>query len=88
MPIILPRRRFLAVAVGLIAAPAVVKATSLMKIAMPKPTTVGRFFPVMDPSYIGTERIKYIYRVVCPDEFWRFAKITYPSIPTDATANG
>lgn len=37
MTLILPRRRFLAGLVGLVAAPAVVKASSLMKIVAPRP---------------------------------------------------
>lgn len=36
MTLILPRRRFLAGLVGLVAAPAVIKASSLMKIAAPR----------------------------------------------------
>lgn len=38
MTLILPRRRFLAGLVGLIAAPAVVKTSSLMKIVAPRPS--------------------------------------------------
>lgn len=77
MTLILPRRRFLAGLVGLVAAPAVVKASSLMKIVVPRPSfavvdfsdVYGRS-PMMDalPDMV---RWQYEGRMSLPLTVWR-----------------
>lgn len=57
MTLILPRRRFLAGLVGLVAAPAVVKASSLMKIVSPRPLPF---------EMLSAAREEWIERMVWP----------------------
>ena len=83
MTLILPRRRFLAGLIGLVAAPAVVKASSLMKIAAPlaKQNLLlpGRFTFALSNTYelfIGAEPIGFMYRC----ENIKFAYALNPAI--------
>lgn len=78
--ILLPRRRFLKVLTGIIAAPAVVKADSLMRIVVPEPSWFHISYDITEMLYqaneiifddLLTHELAFDARISFPAKAWR-----------------
>ena len=71
---ILHRRRFLACLTGIIAAPAVVKAESLMRVVVAPPNNFSGLARMLNPpnlKWLTVDQTAYVFRTRLPSVAWR-----------------